>query len=429
MKLSKEFKPKEQDIQIGEIPHLQIEMDKEKTNIRLQKRILCGLLATVVTGGIIGGSSIHANAIFETQTQMYMEQGPKSATYTINVLFPVRDRDVYKTGLEAKGFKECGVVQERGVRCSYFRGDRGTVCKKFGVSAEYAEGKYFSRLCETVTRSNFAKKSTMEQVADIAYSQVGYCQQVSYHNKTNTNWSGTGTDIRDSGSEGAGNTEYTRWLYEEAWKEKSDMAYSDINWCAVFASWCIGHSDYEKRENVTPDGKQKWSKEVIYSYGADGRYSITKDKETMRSTFRLGGREYYSEAITNNKLKNYTEETRYVPTNRNQLNINFLNWTSKRGQNGSRYAQGSLILFDWAGDGRWFDHVGIVESCYRVKDKNGVQKTMLSYIAGNEGGHVVYHTIYLEDTGWKEVEGKQIGGGTVNRNIPNYKHIAGIIEY
>ena len=237
-----------------------------------------------------------------------------------------------------------------------------------GCSEEYASTEFYKSLW--ASREIFSNVSIMERVAAIALSQQGY-----------NNYSLSGTDIRKARSAGnlwtgrtlrnnshdTGNTEYTRWAQTHIMGLSGDQIYYDLDWCAIFVSWCMFQAGYYS--------DTKYAR-YYYSYCADcraERYAID-----WTSSFNFDQNNVWYTPKAKKKLDDYARWNKYVHTNIDPFDI--------------PYKQGGLVFFTWNGTGEFFDHIGIVIDY-------DPDTHVLQYISGNDDGVVIIHSFDLDEVG------------------------------
>lgn len=243
--------------------------------------------------------------------------------------------------------------------------------KPLCCSGEYMKSKFYTKLWDMRYNLRCFGMTTMYNVYSIASTQVGYKNYATYGNSNAHNW--TGETKRMNG--GTGNTEYTRWLYATQLGQTENQ-YADVNWCAIFVSWCMFHAGYKS----TASDKAKW-----YSVCADPR----KDYVAPIETFWLDQRNVWYTTSANYKLQQAKNDSRFETVTSNQVNLSGYNLP---------YKKGGLVFFNWGGDNfKYFHHVGIVES-YDTKTH------VLTYISGNDKGEVRRASLDLDTFGTREGE-------------------------
>lgn len=107
-------------------------------------------------------------------------------------------------------------------------------------SEDYMTSQYYQKLWKA--RQENASAYIMDKTLAVAMSQVGY-----------KNYATDGVDIDLARQQGkiwtgnclrmnwniTGNTEYTRWIQSYVLGGKGGSVYLDLDWCAIFASWCL----------------------------------------------------------------------------------------------------------------------------------------------------------------------------------------------
>ncbi len=240
--------------------------------------------------------------------------------------------------------------------------------KPLGCSEEFASTEYYESLW--ASKEIFADIPIMERVAAIALSQQGY-----------NNYSLIGTDIssaRNSGnlwtgktlrnnSEITGNTEYTRWAQSYIMGLSGLPLYYDIDWCAIFVSWCLYQAGYYT--------DTKYAK-YYYSYCADPR--IEQNSSDWETSFNLDQSKVWYTPKAQRKISAYAGWNNYVHKNVDALDI--------------PYRQGGLLFFTWDGSGNFFDHIAIVIDY-------DPDTHIIQYISGNDDGVTLIRSLNLLETG------------------------------
>ena len=231
-----------------------------------------------------------------------------------------------------------------------------------GCSSEYKASSYYKNLVKYYNL--YKNKSKVAKVIKIAMSQEGYSNYWGWDH----DWTGNSFSWTDDC-----NTEYTRWMASNILCDKSNNInkYSDVSWCAIFASWCLYRADvYPKNTKGKTD----------YAYGyaitADPRIVVgAKTNDQKIENFNINQRKVIYTPIMRNKLK--CENSIYQYKYKNSAG----KWVYNcKEADKIKYNVGGLIFFTWD-NGKHFSHVGIVLSW---NPASGV----LSYIAGNENGKV-----------------------------------------
>jgi len=219
-------------------------------------------------------------------------------------------------------------------------------------SEEYKGSKYYSQLQTALTES--AGDDIMTRVLKVAQSQEGY--QDYYMGGTTpeaareAGYLWTGADSGDDNTHGAGNTEYTRWAQEYVMNRSGEEIYLNCDWCAIFASWCMYQAGYYSDAEL---------KKYFYSYYADPREERTAG--SWIEAFNFDHDKVWYTPTAAGKVEAYSWG-RYTHTDINPYEI--------------PYRPGGMIFFSWDASGKYFSHVGIVES-YDAETHE------LTYINGN----------------------------------------------
>ena len=231
-------------------------------------------------------------------------------------------------------------------------------------SPEYLSSPFYEKL--TAALDDSKDKTTMEKALAAALSQEGY-QNYSLvgttpeeARKTGFLWTGK-EHIYDK--EYSGNTEYTRWAQSCLMGRSGEALYADIDWCAIFSSWCMYQAGYYTKEQL---------KKYYYSYYADPRQEY--DADSWITAFCLDQENVWYTPAAARKLEAYSWNT-YYHTETDPFDI--------------PYKPGGLIFFSWDGSGQYFNHVGMVVS-YDSDDH------ILTYINGNTEGSVITRTMDLD---------------------------------
>ena len=245
------------------------------------------------------------------------------------------------------------------------------------------EAKFYKQLKNTVNSINNKVKtqsvSYMSAAASIAESQLWYSCYATFGNLSAVRWNGLSARKNEYNT---GNTEYTRWFFTNVVNEY-DSRFYDLDWCAIFASWCMYHAGYHASNS---------DKYVVYSSCADPRKDLATNERhtsfngapskcwyTCIGTVALNENSYvehdWSGYYGYKDFKTWNKAVKADHRNRSALYKYTKNGKIVNG-NGIPYKRGGLIFFDWDQDGH-FDHVGIVRS---------VSGDTLTYMEGNSCG-------------------------------------------
>lgn len=252
-------------------------------------------------------------------------------------------------------------------------------------SDEFADSEYYTKLEQALEESS--DSTVMERALAVALSQDGYknyaLDGVDVNRARNEGKLWTGVVQRDNYNE-TGNTEYTRWI--QSYVLGSNAIYSDLDWCAIFMSWCMYQAGYYSSDEL---------KRFYYSYCADPR--LESSYYSWIESFNLDQHDVWYTPLAYKKLDAYSGWNEYFNTNIDPYDL--------------PYKPGGLLFFGWDGDGRYFDHVGMVISF----DK---ESHILKYISGNDDGQVRIREYDFEDTTYKK-----------KPKIKNYNRILAYAEY
>ena len=231
-------------------------------------------------------------------------------------------------------------------------------------SPEYRSSAYYSKLMNALEES--ADRSVMERTLAVALSQEGYLnysvngidtEQARADGKL---WTGAELRMNDDDT---GNTEYTRWAQSYIMGRDADAQYADLDWCAIFVSWCLYQAGYHSRDEL---------KKYYYSYCADPR--IFFDADSWIESFNLDQHDVY-----------------YVPKARHKLDA--MDWNTYYNVDVDPYdlpyKPGGIVFFSWDASGDYFDHVAIVVDY-------DTDTHVLTYTNGNSAGMVVTRQIDLD---------------------------------
>ena len=232
------------------------------------------------------------------------------------------------------------------------------------------ESKYYRQLKNTVNDINASNKTNpttyMNATARIAESQVGYSCYATFGDSSAVRWNGISARMNGYYT---GNTEYTRWFFTDVIKDAKNRSnrYADLDWCAIFASWCMFHSGYHANNS---------DKYIVYSSCADPRKDLGKGERwtafngaegkcwyTKTGTIALNEQSWvYHEWSGFNGYKDFKTWNKNVASNhRNRSALYKYTSNGKTvNANGIPYKRGGLVFFDWEQDGK-FNHVAIVK--------------------------------------------------------------------
>ena len=252
-------------------------------------------------------------------------------------------------------------------------------------SEEFSDSEYYTRLAKALEENE--NSTVMERALAVALSQDGYknyaIEGVDINKARDEGKLWTGIIQRDNYNE-TGNTEYTRWI--QSYVLGSNAIYSDLDWCAIFMSWCMYQAGYYSSDEL---------KRFYYSYCADPR--LESSYYSWIESFNLDQHDVYYTPLAYRKLDAYSEWNEYFNINIDPYDL--------------PYKPGGLLFFGWDGDGRYFDHVGMVISFDR-------ESHILKYISGNDDGQVRIREYDFEDTTYKK-----------KPKIKNYNRILAYAEY
>lgn len=231
-------------------------------------------------------------------------------------------------------------------------------------SQEYKTSPYYTKLTETL--ENTKDKSAMERTLAVALSQEGY-----------KNYATAGIDVEQARADGllwtgkelrmndnlTGNTEYTRWAERYIMDHDEAASLYDMDWCAIFVSWCLYQAGYNDDERL---------KRYYYAYCAEPRIEFDADSWILAYNFRQQGVYYTPKA--HHKLDKYNWNTYY------HIDIDPFDIP---------YQPGGLIFFSWDSSGAYFDHVAIVVDYDQ-------DTHVLTYTNGNSDGQVITRQIDLD---------------------------------
>ena len=231
-------------------------------------------------------------------------------------------------------------------------------------SQEYKSSPFYTKLTETL--ENTQDKSAMERTLAVALSQEGY-----------KNYATAGIDVEQARADGllwtgkelrmndnlTGNTEYTRWAERYIMDHDEAASLYDMDWCAIFVSWCLYQAGYNDDERL---------KRYYYAYCAEPRIEFDADSWILAYNFRQQGVYYTPKA--HHKLDKYNWNTYY------HIDVDPFDIP---------YQPGGLIFFSWDSSGAYFDHVAIVVDYDQ-------DTHVLTYTNGNSDGMVITRQIDLD---------------------------------
>ena len=219
-------------------------------------------------------------------------------------------------------------------------------------SEDFKGTAYYSRLQEALAEG--ADQDIMSRVLAVAKSQEGYkdyCMAgTTPEAAREAGYLWTGQDSENDNINGSGNTEYTRWAQEYVMGRSGEEIYLDCDWCAIFASWCMYQAGYYSDSEL---------KKYFYSYYADPREERTAG--SWIEAFNFDHDKVWYTPRASGKVAAYSW-SRYSHTDIDPYEI--------------PYKPGGMIFFSWDTSGRYFSHVGIVESY-------DPETHVLTYINGN----------------------------------------------
>ena len=251
------------------------------------------------------------------------------------------------------------MLYERGFGLTYLSDPTGD------YSAEYKSSPFYEKLILALEDSK--DKTTMEKTLAAALSQEGYNNystagiNTAFERSNGNIWTGKELRMNDSNT---GNTEYTRWAQNVVMDRSGEDLYSDVDWCAIFVSWCMYQAGYYTEDQL---------KKYYYSYCADPR--VEYDADSWITAFCMDQKKVWYTPLSEKKIEAYDWNT-YYNTETDPYDI--------------PYKPGGLIFFSWDGSGLLFEHVGIVVE-YDTEDH------ILSYSNGNSGGQVITKQIDLDE--------------------------------
>ena len=231
-------------------------------------------------------------------------------------------------------------------------------------SQEYQTSPFYEKL--TAALDNSADKTAMQKTLAVALSQEGY-----------KNYATAGIDVEQARADGllwtgkelrmnenlTGNTEYTRWAERYIMDHDEEASLYDMDWCAIFVSWCLYQAGYNDDERL---------KRYYYAYCAEPRIEFDADSWILAYNFRQQGVYYTPKA--HHKLDKYNWNTYY------HIDVDPFDIP---------YQPGGLVFFSWDSSGAYFDHVAIVVDY--DEDTH-----VLTYTNGNSDGQVITRQIDLD---------------------------------
>ena len=231
-------------------------------------------------------------------------------------------------------------------------------------SQEYMSSPFFEKLTAALEYSE--DKTAMQKTLAAALSQEGYknysTQGVDIEQARADGVLWTGTELRMNPNK-TGNTEYTRWAQSYIMDCAEGEEYYDMDWCAIFVSWCLYQAGYNDDARL---------KRYYYAYCAEPRIELDADSWILAYNFRQQGVYYTPKA--HHKLDKYNWNTYY------HIDIDPFDIP---------YQPGGLIFFSWDSSGAYFDHVAIVVDY--DEDTH-----VLTYTNGNSDGQVITRQIDLD---------------------------------
>lgn len=230
----------------------------------------------------------------------------------------------------------------------------------------YKGGKYYKQLVNTVNDinrrvSDGEKVTYMNAAVRIARSQIGYyCFATDWNvGSKYVNWTGTKTNTRNKGEGYAGNTEYTRWFYSNIYDTYNvSNRFADVDWCAIFASWCIYHAGYHANKS---------DQVIVYSTCADPR----KDMLQRETSFNADPKKVWYTTGGTGTLIGMHRSAGYKPFDVWNQSVFKLKGHVNLNAEQIKYRPGGLIFF---GEGTEMYHVAMVDS---------FSGSTLTYIEGN----------------------------------------------
>lgn len=263
-----------------------------------------------------------------------------------------------------------------------------SAAEDFRFSDEYKTSSFYTKLMTALDDN--ADKTTMEKTLAVALSQEGYKNyattgiNIEEARENGKLW--TGTELRMNNNL-TGNTEYTRWAQRYVLDRAESTQYEDIDWCAIFVSWCMYQAGYYDKEEL---------KRCYYSYYANP--TVSYDADGWILTYNLDQHNVWYTPTAENFLDSYYWNT-YYNTEIAPYEID--------------YKPGGLVFFSWDGGADdAIDHVGIVVSY--DKDTH-----ILTYTNGNSDGQVITREMDLDTE--EEFRGMPL--------MQNSKRIAAYGEY
>ena len=238
------------------------------------------------------------------------------------------------------------------------------IIQKGVFSSEYQSSPFYEKLITALDDSK--NKTTMEKALSAALSQEGYQNysldgaDISQAKTDGLIWTGIEQRMNDNDT---GNTEYTRWAQSCVMDRNGEALYIDCDWCAIFMSWCMYQAGYYTEDRL---------KQYYYSYCADPRVEYAAD--TWIEAFCLEQENVWYTSTAAKKLEAYSWNT-YQHTETDPCEI--------------PYKPGGLVFFSWDGEGRYFEHVGMV---INYDSENHI----LTYIGGNTEGQVMTRKMALD---------------------------------
>ena len=231
-------------------------------------------------------------------------------------------------------------------------------------SQEYMSSPYYEKL--TAALANSENKTAMQKTLAAALSQEGYqnysTQGVDLEQARADGLLWTGAELRMNAYQ-TGNTEYTRWAQRYIMDCAEGEEYYDMDWCAIFVSWCLYQAGYNDDARL---------KRYYYAYCAEPRIELDADSWILAYNFKQQGVYYTPKA--HHKLDKYNWNTYY------HIDVDPFDIP---------YQPGGLLFVSWDSSGAYFDHVAIVVDY--DEDTH-----VLTYTNGNSGGQVITRQIDLD---------------------------------
>ena len=168
-------------------------------------------------------------------------------------------------------------------------------------SQEYMSSPFYEKL--TAALANSENKTAMQKTLAAALSQEGYqnysTQGVDLEQARADGLLWTGAELRMNAYQ-TGNTEYTRWAQRYIMDCAEGEEYYDMDWCAIFVSWCLYQAGYNDDARL---------KRYYYAYCAEPRIELDADSWILAYNFKQQGVYYTPKA--HHKLDKYNWNTYY----------------------------------------------------------------------------------------------------------------------